>query len=74
MVLRTTTARGDKRELAAQGLMSVEEARRFLGVSRTTLYGLMNAGLVPFVKIGTARRIPRAALVEFVTQNMRFGR
>jgi excisionase family DNA binding protein len=49
--------------LMADGLTSVSEAGRFLGLSRTTLYELMDAGELPYCKIGGARRIPRKALV-----------
>jgi len=74
MMFSVTTERRDMRELAADGLMTVDAARRFLGVSRSTLYKLMNEGAVPYVQLRGVRRIPRAALVEFVAQNMRFGR
>jgi excisionase family DNA binding protein len=54
-------------QLAEQGLLTVAETSRFLRVSRSTTYNLMNHGLLPWVKIGQCRRIPRAAVVEFVS-------
>lgn len=73
-MIRTTKARRDPRELAADGLMTVEAARRFLGVSRSTLYKLMSDGVVPYVQLRGVRRIPKAALVDLIAANMRSGR
>ena len=50
--------------VVAEGLLSVPEAMRFLSISRTTLYDLMDAGKLVYSKIGRSRRIPRRALVE----------
>jgi excisionase family DNA binding protein len=47
-------------------LLTTGEAAEVLGVGRTTVYELLNAGLVESVRIGRARRIPRAALVVYV--------
>jgi excisionase family DNA binding protein len=47
-------------------LVSPEEAAELLGVGRSTVYGLMRTLALPSVKIGRARRIPTAALREFV--------
>ena len=49
-------------ELMAEGLMTIEEAVAFSGLSRSTLYTLMNEGKLPYVKVASARRIPRVAL------------
>jgi excisionase family DNA binding protein len=58
-------------ELLGHGLMTVAEAAEFLSLGRTTLYGLMDAGRLPYVKIGRARRIPRAALVRLAAENLK---
>ncbi len=47
-------------------LLTTDEAAEVLGVGRTTVYELLNAGLVESVRIGRSRRIPRAALVAYV--------
>ncbi|WP_239346162.1 helix-turn-helix domain-containing protein [Frankia sp. Cj5] len=47
-------------------LLTTTEAADLLGVSRTTVYELLNAGQLESVRIGRARRIPRAALVAYV--------
>ncbi|WP_352429724.1 helix-turn-helix domain-containing protein [Thermoflexus sp.] len=72
--MRVTAERRDPRELAAEGLVTVREAQRFLGIGHNKLYELMAAGEIPYVHIGAARRIPRAALVEYVARNLRGGR
>ncbi len=45
-----------------------DEAAWLLGVSRSRIYELLNAGDLPSVKIGRSRRIPRQALVDFVAE------
>lgn len=62
---------GTTQDLLSDGLVTVAEASRFLSVSRTMLYGLMDAGRLAYVKIGRARRIPRAALVRLAHDNLR---
>ncbi|WP_131784176.1 helix-turn-helix domain-containing protein [Protofrankia symbiont of Coriaria ruscifolia] len=47
-------------------LLTPAEAADLLGVSRTTLYELLNAEQIESVRIGRSRRIPRAALVTYV--------
>lgn len=37
-----------------------------LGLSRSTLYGLMERGELGYVKVGGSRRIPDLALQNFV--------
>ena len=36
---------------------SVTEAAHVLGLGKTTVYGLMDSGKLPFCRIGTRRRI-----------------
>jgi excisionase family DNA binding protein len=54
-------------------LVKVEEGARILGISRSLVYELMNRGELPWVKCGTARRLPLAALEAWVAANTRFG-
>lgn len=63
----------EQSEVVAAGLMSVEEAARFLSVSRSTLYELMESGRLVYVKLGRARRIPRRAVVALAAANLRGG-
>ena len=58
-----------KRETTVEPLLvRVEEAARMLSLSRSTIYEMMDAGELPSVRRGTARRIPVAALRAWVAQ------
>ena len=48
-------------------LLTVVEAARLLGVGRSTAYELLIAGHLESVHIGRSRRVPLAAVEEFVT-------
>lgn len=54
-----------------QGLLTVAEAAEMLHVCRTTVYGLMERGLLQYVKIGKARRIPKAAIRDLISRNLK---
>lgn len=47
-------------------LLKPEEAAAALGISRSRLYELMAAKLIPSVTIGRSRRVPAAALRVWV--------
>jgi excisionase family DNA binding protein len=49
-----------------QRLLTPEQAASWLSVGRTKIYELMGAGELESVRIGASRRIPVAALDEFV--------
>jgi excisionase family DNA binding protein len=51
-----------------EGLVSVADACKFLGLSRATVYVLMDQGVLRYCKIRGARRIPRRALVDLATR------
>ena len=40
----------------AEGLLSVHDAARFLAISRSKLYSLMDAGNLAYVKLGRSRQ------------------
>ncbi len=63
-------ARDIRRELAADGFLTVHEAEVFSGLRKSKLYALMASGELPFARIGAARRIPRRALVEFLAKSI----
>jgi excisionase family DNA binding protein len=54
-------------------LVKVEEGARILGISRSLVYELMNRGELPWVKCGSARRLPLAALEQWVAAHTRYG-
>jgi excisionase family DNA binding protein len=60
-------------DVVADGLMAVAEAAKFLSLSRSTLYELMDEGRLQYVKLGRARRIPRRAVRELAAANLRGG-
>lgn len=60
-------------ELVQEGLVTVAEAARFTGLSRSSLYTLMETGRLVYAKIGRARRIPRRALIELAASSLRGG-
>lgn len=47
-------------------LLTVAEAARRLGISRSSLYDQITSGAIRSVKIGKLRRVPVVALAEFV--------
>ena len=53
-----------------EGFVSVPEAARFLHLSRSKVYALMDEGKLTFAKFGRCRRIPRRALAEFAEQSL----
>jgi excisionase family DNA binding protein len=57
-------------EMVIDGLARIAEAVTFLGLSRSKLYELMDAGDLPFVLLGRSRRIPRRALVELAARHL----
>jgi excisionase family DNA binding protein len=56
--------------LMSDGLLTVPEAVAFLRLSRSTIYALMDAGELVYVRIGRTRRIPRRALVGLAATHL----
>jgi len=65
-VEQVKTQRDEATELLADGLITVAEAVKFSGLGKTTIYGLMEAGRLAYVRVGRARRIPKRELVRFL--------
>jgi excisionase family DNA binding protein len=57
-------------ELKTDGFLSVDEAARFLRLSRSSVYKAMDAGELTYAKFGKSRRIPRRALRQFIERAM----
>ena len=66
----TTALVDDREQLVTDGMMTVEQGRQFLQVSRSTLYELMDSGQLKYVRFGRNRRIPRRALIEFAANQL----
>jgi excisionase family DNA binding protein len=47
-------------------LLSPTEAAAHLGIGRSKVYELLRLGQLRSVKIGASRRIPQAALADFI--------
>ena len=57
-------------EIVSEGLERVADAARFLGISRSLIYKLLHAGVLPSVKIGNSRRIPIRAVRELAADHL----
>ncbi len=44
----------------------VKEVQRRLSMSRSGVYGLMDKGILPYVKIGKCRRVPLEAVEKLI--------
>lgn len=65
----------DNREaLVSDGLLTIAQAEAFIGLKRSMLYKLMDRGELAYVKIGGARRIPKAALIKLAAENLKVGK
>ena len=51
------------------GLITVQDAAKFLAVSTSTVYGWVYQSRIPFVKVGGALRFELAELQKFVQSN-----
>ena len=54
-------------------VLTVHQAREALGVGRTGVYKLIDQGLLKCFKIGNAYKIPKSALIEYVTNSCTGG-
>ena len=59
-----------QQELVAEGLQRISESAKFLGISRSFVYRLINSGVLPTVRIGRSRRIPIRAVRELAAANV----
>jgi excisionase family DNA binding protein len=63
-----TAEKPQEQQLIEPLLVRVEEAARILSLSHSTIYEMMDSGELPSVRRGAARRIPVAALREWVAR------
>jgi excisionase family DNA binding protein len=56
--------------IVAGGLQRISDTARFLGVSRSLVYRLINSGVLPTVRIGRSRRIPIRAVRDLAATNL----
>ena len=53
----------DSKKHAVDGLASIREACTFLSIGKSSLYQFMSRGEIPFVFVGSNRKIPRRPLL-----------
>lgn len=51
------------------GLRTVRSVAEFLAVSRSKIYQLMDAGELPYIKLGKSRRIRWSDVLKLVDEN-----
>jgi excisionase family DNA binding protein len=54
--------------------LSVQEASKYLGISRGLMYELISAGEIASVHLGRRRLVSRDAINRFIEENSRAGR
>jgi len=52
-------------------LLTIPEAAASLGISRSLVYELVQMGTIATIKIGRSRRVPVAALEDFIAQQLK---
>jgi excisionase family DNA binding protein len=73
--MNTATEAGCQREtLAADGLMSIDEAVRFSRTSRSHVCRLMADGRLAYVRMGRRRLVVRRSLIGMLARGMVVGR
>lgn len=60
----------DKHNIVSEGLERVADAARFLGISRSSVYKLIRAGMLPSVKLGNSRRVPIRSVRELASDRL----
>jgi len=60
-----------KSERESKRLLTIAETASALSIGRSSVYELLRRGEIPSVKLGRARRVPAAALDEFVAKRLR---
>lgn len=51
-------------------LLPVATVAKYLAVSRSKVYGLMDAGELPYVKLGKCRRVTMESVTNLVRENV----
>lgn len=50
-------------------VLTVHQVREALGIGRSGVYKLLEKGHIKCFKIGNAYKIPKSALIEYISQN-----
>jgi excisionase family DNA binding protein len=63
-------ATAERSRLVDEGLATVSEAGRFLGISRAKLYQMMDRGQLTYCKLGRNRRVPWRAVKTLAAESL----
>ena len=63
------TTMDDANDKLDSGLQPVNKVAKVLSLSRSKVYALMEAGELPYVKLGKSRRVRWADVLELVARN-----
>ena len=55
-------------DLVGDGFVSIDEAKDYLRVSRNTVYGLMDRGVLRYGFVGKLRRISKRSLLDYANK------
>ena len=59
----------DSPSLNTPALCSVPQAARYLAIGRSTVYGMMDAGKLRYLKLGRSRRIRISDVMDLIERN-----
>jgi excisionase family DNA binding protein len=68
--LKPATVNDAALDAVSGGFTKVADAAKFLGISRSKCYAMMEAGILPFALFGKSRRIPVRALNEYAARSL----
>ena len=60
----------EKVKLLEEGTLTLRDAAKHVGISKASIYTLMNAGRLPWVKLGRRRLIPRRAISSVLVSGL----
>jgi excisionase family DNA binding protein len=60
----------EKNNMISEGLARVSDAAHFLGISKSSVYKMINTGVLPSTKIGNSRRIPIRSVRELALSRL----
>lgn len=60
--------------MVSKGAMTVDDAIAFTGIKKSNMEAHINAGRLPVVRDGRARKVPRYALELFMARRLAFRR
>jgi excisionase family DNA binding protein len=59
-----------KKKLLGSGFGTIDEVRDYLGLSRSMIYNLLEAGDLTYARFGRARRIPWSSVRDYAEKHL----